>query len=101
VFGSIYLLIGNLWLIVVAHASTDYGPSPLVTAEPLLGLLFMSVLVAGAWWLGRQAPRRRPSGESPPAVGEGPPAAGEGPPAGGSAQARSRRQGAGRRLRGG
>jgi hypothetical protein len=87
VFGSIYLLSGNLWLVVVAHASTDYGPSPHVTAEPLLGLLFMSVLVAGAWWLGRQAPRSRE--------------AREGPPAGGSAQARSRRQGAGRRLRGG
>jgi hypothetical protein len=99
VFGSIYLLSGNLWLVVVAHASTDYGVSPLVTGEPLLGLLFMSVLVAGAWWLGRQAPRRRPSGEGPPAAGESPRAADEGPPAGGSAQARSLRQAAGRRLR--
>jgi membrane protease YdiL (CAAX protease family) len=50
VFGSIYALSGNLWLVVVAHAATDYGLSPLVTDEPLFGLLFMAILVAGARW---------------------------------------------------
>jgi membrane protease YdiL (CAAX protease family) len=49
IFGSIYALSGNLWLVVVAHAATDYGLSPLVTNEPLFGLLFMALLVAGAF----------------------------------------------------
>lgn len=50
IFGSIYALSGNLWLVVVAHAATDYGLSPLVTNEPLFGLLFMAILIAGAGW---------------------------------------------------
>ena len=50
IFGSIYALSGNLWLVVVAHAATDYGLSPLVTNEPLFGLLFMAILIAGARW---------------------------------------------------
>lgn len=56
IFGGIYALSGNLWLVVVAHAATDYGLSPLVTNEPLFGLLFMAVLVAGARW-SRRPPR--------------------------------------------
>ena len=49
VFGTIYLLSGNLWLVVIAHASTDYGITPLITNEPLFGLIFMAVLVLAAW----------------------------------------------------
>lgn len=52
-FGTIYALSGNLWLVALAHAATDYPVSPLVTGEPVLGLLFFAVLIAGAWWLGR------------------------------------------------
>ncbi|MFO8150563.1 MAG: CPBP family glutamic-type intramembrane protease [Trueperaceae bacterium] len=60
VFGSIYALSGNLWLVVVAHAATDYGLSPLVTNEPLFGLLFMAILIAGARWSRRPARSERP-----------------------------------------
>jgi membrane protease YdiL (CAAX protease family) len=49
IFGTAYALSGNLWLVVVAHAATDYGLSPLVTNEPAFGLLFMALLVAGAY----------------------------------------------------
>jgi membrane protease YdiL (CAAX protease family) len=49
IFGTAYALSGNLWLVVVAHAATDYGLSPLVTNEPAFGLLFMAILVAGAY----------------------------------------------------
>ena len=58
IFGSIYALSGNLWLVVVAHAATDYGLSPLVTNEPLFGLLFMAILIAGTRW------SRRPEGDA-------------------------------------
>lgn len=54
VFGTIYLLSGNLWLVVVAHAATDYGVTPLITNEPAFGLAFMATLVVGAWWQGRR-----------------------------------------------
>jgi membrane protease YdiL (CAAX protease family) len=60
IFGSIYALSGNLWLVVVAHAATDYGLSPLVTNEPLFGLLFMAILIAGALRLRRPAPAEQP-----------------------------------------
>lgn len=50
-FGTIYALSGNLWLTAFAHASTDYGLSPLVTQNPIFGLLFMAFLLAGARWL--------------------------------------------------
>jgi hypothetical protein len=49
IFGTVYALSGNLWLVVVAHAATDYGLSPLVTTEPMFGLLFMTLLIAGAY----------------------------------------------------
>ena len=65
VFGSIYALSGNLWLVVVAHAATDYGLSPLVTNEPLFGLLFMTILIAGARWS-----RRPPRAEGPALAAE-------------------------------
>ncbi len=54
IFGLIYLFSANLWLVVIAHASTDYGLTPLITNEPLLGLLFMGTLVLAAWYLGRR-----------------------------------------------
>lgn len=63
IFGTAYAVSGNLWLVAVAHAATDYGLSPLVTNEPAFGLLFMALLVAGAY--GRRG--RRPAG----AVGTG------------------------------
>lgn len=59
IFGTIYLLSGNLWLVVVAHAATDLALTPLVTNEPVWGLVFMALLVAGAWWQGG-AGRSRP-----------------------------------------
>jgi len=72
IFGSIYALSGNLWLVVVAHAATDYGLSPLVTNEPLFGLLFMAILIAGALRLRRPAPAERPErageGDRPPST---------------------------------
>ncbi|MFU8887263.1 MAG: lysostaphin resistance A-like protein [Trueperaceae bacterium] len=72
IFGSIYALSGNLWLVVVAHAATDYGLSPLVTNEPLFGLAFMAILVAGARWARRPAsigrPARAGAGGRPPPV---------------------------------
>ena len=58
VFGTMYAVSGNLWLVVVAHAATDYGLTPLVTQVPLLGLLFMTVLVVGAFWSPRRRARR-------------------------------------------
>ena len=65
IFGTIYLLSGNLWLVVVAHAATDYGLTPLVTGEPLFGLLFMLVLVVAAYLQPRASPA---PGAAPPAA---------------------------------
>jgi len=53
-FGAIYLFSGNLWLTAFAHASTDFGLLPAITNSPTLGILFMSAVVAIAWWLGRR-----------------------------------------------
>lgn len=55
-FGTIYLLSGNLWLTVLAHAATDYPLLPVVTTAPPLGLLFMLLLVAGVIWHVRRSP---------------------------------------------
>ena len=69
IFGSIYALSGNLWLVVVAHAATDYPLSPLVTNEPLFGLLFMAILIVGARWSRRlrgDAGPDRATGRRPP-----------------------------------
>jgi hypothetical protein len=49
IFGTIYAISSNLWLAAFTHASTDYGLSPLVTEEPLIGLVFMAFLVLAAW----------------------------------------------------
>ena len=59
VFGAKYPLSGNLRLVVVAHAATDYGVTPHITNEPAFGLAFMATLVAGAWWQGSADGRRR------------------------------------------
>jgi membrane protease YdiL (CAAX protease family) len=53
-FGTMYALSGNLWLAAFAHASTDYGISPLVTNEPVFGLMFMVLLVFAAWAVSRR-----------------------------------------------
>ena len=55
VFGTVYLLSGNLWLVVLAHAATDYGVTPLITNEPVFGLVFMAILIAGASRIGHRA----------------------------------------------
>lgn len=47
IFGAIYPLSGNLWLVVVAHGATDLGLTPLVTSEPLWGLVRGALLVGG------------------------------------------------------
>ena len=54
-FGTIYALSNNFWLVALAHASTDYPPTGLgpVTGVPIRGLLFMGVLIAGAYLLGQ------------------------------------------------
>lgn len=49
IFGTIYAISGSLWLAAFTHASTDYGISPMVTENPLIGLLFMAFLVFAAW----------------------------------------------------
>ena len=54
VSGAVYLFSGNLWLVVIAHAATDYGMTPLITGEPAFGLVFMAMLIAGAWRTGRR-----------------------------------------------
>ncbi len=63
IFGAIYLLSGNLWLVVVAHAATDLGFTPLITNQPLWGLAFMALLVGGAWWHGRSDRQAPPGGD--------------------------------------
>ena len=50
-FGFIYLFSGNLWLVVFAHASTDYAILPAVVNQPNIGLLFMGLLLTYAWML--------------------------------------------------
>ena len=52
-FGFMYFLSGNLWLSIFAHASTDYAILPAVVNQPLIGLVFMVLLVLYAWRLGK------------------------------------------------
>jgi membrane protease YdiL (CAAX protease family) len=52
-FGFMYFLSGNLWLAIFAHASTDYAILPTVVNQPLIGLVFMVLLVLYAWRLGK------------------------------------------------
>lgn len=49
-FGTIYLFSGNLWLTAFAHASTDYALLPAVVNSPVIGLVFMLITVALAYW---------------------------------------------------
>jgi hypothetical protein len=42
------------WMVVFAHASTDYALLPAVVDAPVLGLVFMLMNVALAWQLGRR-----------------------------------------------
>jgi membrane protease YdiL (CAAX protease family) len=60
IFGTVYMLSGNLWLAALTHASTDYGLSPMVTGTPLMGLIFMAFVIFAAWFLRRRVvgPRR-------------------------------------------
>ena len=48
-FGFMYLFSGNLWLVVFAHASTDYAILPAVVNQPLFGVFFMGLLLGYAW----------------------------------------------------
>lgn len=50
IFGTIYVMSNNFWLVVVAHASTDYPLTGLITEVPIMGLLFMLLLILGAWY---------------------------------------------------
>jgi membrane protease YdiL (CAAX protease family) len=54
IFGTVYVLSGNLWLAAFTHASTDYGLSPMVTEAPLVGLIFMAFVIFAAWFLRRR-----------------------------------------------
>ena len=48
-----YALSGNLWLAALMYANTDYPLSRLVTQQPAMGLLFMALMLVGAWVLSR------------------------------------------------
>lgn len=48
-FGFIYSFSGNFWLVVFAHASTDYAILPAVVNQPIIGLIFMGLLLSYAW----------------------------------------------------
>jgi len=47
--GTIYALSGNLWLVAAAHGSMDYPLLPRITQQPVFGLIFMGLLILGAW----------------------------------------------------
>jgi membrane protease YdiL (CAAX protease family) len=66
-FGSIYAISGNLWMAAMAHASTDYALTPVITDSPLIGLLFMASMVLLAWLSSRPAAHEgtRPAVELP------------------------------------
>lgn len=49
VLGTIYAFSGNLWLIAAAHGSMDYPLLPRITQQPVFGLIFMGLLILGAW----------------------------------------------------
>ena len=53
IFGVTYLLSGNLWLAAFVHGSTNYPLSPLITDNPIAGLLFAGIAVTGAFIAGR------------------------------------------------
>lgn len=53
IFGFIYLFSDNLWLVIFAHASTDYAILPAVVNQPVIGLIFMGLLLVYAWRIGR------------------------------------------------
>ncbi len=44
-FGTMYILSGNLWLAALAHASTDYAILPIIVNDPLIGVIFMFILI--------------------------------------------------------
>lgn len=70
IFGTVYMLSGNLWLAAFTHASTDYGLSPLVTGTPLMGLVFMGFVIFSAWLVHRQVVAREVAGGNvPPETG--------------------------------
>ena len=56
IFGTLYVVSGSFWLVAVAHASTDYPLTGLITEVPALGLFFMVVLVLGGWCYRRLYP---------------------------------------------
>ena len=49
-------LVGRLGLNLASWLvfGTDYGVTPLITNEPVFGLVFMAMLIAGAWLTGRR-----------------------------------------------
>lgn len=48
-FGAVYVLSGNLWLAAFTHGSTDYALTPMIVDNPLVGLLFMGMLMWLSW----------------------------------------------------
>jgi membrane protease YdiL (CAAX protease family) len=47
-FGPLYVLSGNLWLVALVHGVTDYPILPVIRENPLMGLVFMAIaLVLG------------------------------------------------------
>lgn len=53
-FGAMYSLSRNLWLVTIAHASTDYGLLPMITRDPLIGFVFIVMLLLGGWLVTRE-----------------------------------------------
>ena len=49
IFGTAYALSGNLWLVVFMHGNTDYPFSPLITDQPVMGIIFMALMMVGAY----------------------------------------------------
>ncbi|HCF90184.1 MAG TPA: hypothetical protein DER41_09555, partial [Firmicutes bacterium] len=49
ILGTIYAFSGNLWLVAAAHGSMDYPLLPRITQQPIFGLIFMGLLILGAW----------------------------------------------------
>lgn len=65
-FGFMYSFSGNLWLVVFAHASTDYAILPAVVNQPLIGLIFMGLLLGYALYIGKtnKKPQQSPQATS-------------------------------------
>ena len=49
IFGAVYAVSGNLWLVAAVHATTDYPLLPAITGVPWVGMLTMALFLAAGW----------------------------------------------------